>query len=176
MTLAVDHPKATFPAWANLRAPATGHFTYASMPLLVALISPTYISVTSHSAARASACRSSSFSIEMSIPTILSSAVLVGVATLTAVGSSTFVRCIANCNAFSLPLSPDTFLIPIDLTPISVRGMLRLAVAIISAYDVFVFAKCVGHRRRSLYAGERGHSRCRRRSCFHCSCAAAQFG
>jgi hypothetical protein len=73
MTFAVDDPKATFAAWANLRAPATGNFTYAApRPLLEAPISPSCIFATPHSAARASACRSSSFSIEMSIPTTLS--------------------------------------------------------------------------------------------------------
>jgi hypothetical protein len=77
MTLAVDHPKATFPAWANLRVPATEHFTYAApRPPLEAPISSTRISATSHSADKTSACRNSSFSIEMSIPTTFSSAVL----------------------------------------------------------------------------------------------------
>jgi hypothetical protein len=83
---------------------------------------------------------------EMSIPTTRSSAIFVGAATLTAVGSSTFVSPAASREAFPLSLSPGTliimapviaFRISTDSTPISVSGIFSLAVASTSAYDIF---------------------------------------
>jgi hypothetical protein len=185
MTPAVDHPKATFPAWANLRAPATGHFTYAaSRPLLEATISPTCIYATPHSAARANACRSSSFSIETSIPTIFSSTVLVRDATLTAVGTSTFVRCVASCFLPSFLTGHLNYYHARHGLPHSYRLNANLREGDAPSGRGYYFGICrfcslaerKGHGRRSLYARERGHPRCRRRSCFHCSCAAARFG
>jgi hypothetical protein len=105
VTLAVYQPRAIFHSRANFRAPATGHLTHAvPMPYLVVRISPTCTSALPYPAAEASACRSSSLATEMSIPATLNSAFLFGVATLSAAGSSTSARRVANRDAFPLSL------------------------------------------------------------------------
>jgi hypothetical protein len=105
-------PIATFPSGASFRAPATGHLIHADpWPPLEAPISPTFTSALPHPAAEANACRSSSLSTEMSIPTTISTAVLVAAATLIAVGSSTSGRRVANRNVFPLSLSLGTLII-----------------------------------------------------------------
>jgi hypothetical protein len=89
MTLALDQPSDSFPPRAGLRAPATGHLVHADpRPPLDAPISLTCTSALPHPAVEATAHLSSSLSNEMSIQTTLSSAVFVGAATLTAVGSN----------------------------------------------------------------------------------------
>ena len=104
-TLAMDHPSATFPAWASFLAPTTGQCTQAEpRPFLVLPISPTCTFVPSHPAVKVSC--SSSLETEMSIPT--SSAILAGAATLTVAGSRICAKRVASVNAFFRFLSPGT--------------------------------------------------------------------